>query len=400
MSESFSGLRASGAEDDAGAGSGDACTILHVDMDAFFASVEVLDNPQLAGRPVIVGGAGSRGVVASCTYEARVYGIRSAMSSVEARRRCPHAIFVAGRYDRYAQMSERLHRVLNEFTPVVEGLGLDEAFLDVSGSTRLFGSSLEIAARLRSAVRQELELACCVGVARTKLLAKLASRAAKPQATPNGTAEGRGIVVVHPEEEIAFLHPLPVGALWGVGPATRKRLEELGVTTVGELAAMPEGVLCRALGTAAGRQLSCLANGDDTRAVEAQRQTKSVGHEETFAADIHDRIELHHHVVRMADAVANRLKANGLRGRTISLKLRYADRRTISRSQTLPSPSDSSRARFCCGCCIAGRRRSLRGGPIDRGVGLLASEGNGAGATTADVRFFRGTQGARGRRRS
>lgn len=333
------------APTNAGAASVDeSCTILHVDMDAFFASVEVLDDPQLAGKPVIVGGSGARGVVASCTYEARVYGIHSAMASSEARRRCPHAIFVAGRYDRYAQMSERLHVVLNMFTPVVEGLGLDEAFLDVSGATRLLGSPLTIAHDIRAMVLEELRLDCCVGVARTKLLAKLASRAAKPRARPGGIVAGTGVFVVYPESEVSFLHPLPVGALWGVGPATRRRLESIGVTTVGELASMPEAVLCRAIGTAAGRQLSRMARGDDDRAVEAERETKSVGHEETFATDLHVHGELHHHVARMADAVATRLRAAGLRGRTISLKVRYADRRTITRSQTLASPSDSLRA--------------------------------------------------------
>ncbi|HZU80852.1 MAG TPA: DNA polymerase IV, partial [Acidimicrobiales bacterium] len=219
------------------------CTVLHVDMDAFFAAVEVLDDPALAGKPVIVGGSGMRGVVASCTYEARVFGVRSAMSAVEARRRCPKALFVSGRYWRYQQVSEQLHEVLHEFTPVVEPIGLDEAFLDVAGAVRLLGPPPTIAAALRAAVGDRLGLTCSVGVARTKMVAKLASEAAKPLATSEGPRPGRGVVVVEPEQELAFLHALPVRALWGVGPATAVRLERLGVTTVAELAALPEETL-------------------------------------------------------------------------------------------------------------------------------------------------------------
>jgi nucleotidyltransferase/DNA polymerase involved in DNA repair len=265
----------------------EGCNILHVDMDSFFASVEVLDDPSLAGKPVIVGGSGSRGVVASCTYEARAYGIHSAMPSVHARRLCPHAIFVAGRYDRYAQTSEQLHSILRRFTPLVEGIGLDEAFLDVSGARRLLGSASEIAWSIRSAVRHEMSLACCVGVARTKLLAKLASRAAKPKATAASVEPGHGVVVVRPDEEISFLRPLPIRALWGVGPATAARLAELGVVTVGDLVKIPDQTVQRVLGASNGRHLCALARGEDDRAVEPDRGVKSVGHEETFAVDLY-----------------------------------------------------------------------------------------------------------------
>ncbi len=320
------------------------CSILHVDMDAFFASVEMLDDPSLLGKPVIVGGTGARGVVASCNYEARAYGIRSAMSSYEARRRCPHAVFLAGRYHRYAETSEHLHSLLLRFTPVIEPIALDEAFMDVSGALRLLGSPPVIAQRIRRTVHDELGLSCCVGAARTKLMAKLASRAAKPLATLGGTRPGPGVVVVAPEDELSFLRPLPIRALWGVGPATARRLEGLGVATVGDLTSIPESALCNLLGVASGRHLAALARGDDDRPVESSREPKSVGHEETFSHDLRDRQALHRNVVRMADAVAARLQEAGLLGRTVCVKIRYPDRRTISRSQTLATSTGSARA--------------------------------------------------------
>jgi DNA polymerase IV len=323
---------------------GTTCTVLHVDMDAFFAAVEVLDDPSLAGRPVIVGGAGARGVVASCTYEARAYGIRSAMSSIEARRRCPEALFLAGRYARYVEMSERLFAVLTSFTPEVEGVGLDEAFLYVAGARRLLGHPVEIAHLIRAKVRDDMALGCSVGVARSKMLAKLASRAAKPVASLQGTKPGRGVFVVAPADELAFLHPMSIRALWGVGPATAGRLEGLGVTTVGELARVPGDVLRRAIGAANGHQLAALARGEDSRGVVARRPVKSVGHEQTFAVDFVDRADLHPHVVRMADAVGARLHESGQRGRTVTLKVRFADRRTITRSHTASAAMDSPRA--------------------------------------------------------
>jgi DNA polymerase IV len=320
------------------------CTVLHVDMDSFFASVEVLDDPSLAGRPVIVGGAGARGVVASCTYEARAYGIHSAMPSVEARRRCPDAVFLSGRFARYVEMSERLHAVLHRFSPVVEGIALDEAFVDVAGGRRLLGFPPEVARAIREAVHENMGMECGVGVARTKLVAKLASRAAKPVLTPEGPRPGPGVVVVLPAQELAFLHPLPVRALWGVGPATARRLDALGVGTIGELARIPSDTLCRSLGGANGRLLAELARGEDPRRVEPTREAKSVGHEETFALDILSHEGLHSHVVRMADAVGTRLREGRLAGRTVTVKVRYGDRATITRSHTVGSPLDSPRA--------------------------------------------------------
>jgi DNA polymerase-4 len=305
-------------------------------MDAFYAAVEALDEPSLRGRPLIVGGTGRRGVVASCSYEARAYGVRSAMPSGRARQLCPHAIFVAGRFDRYAEVSCSIHAVFEEYTPLVEGISLDEAFLDVSGSERLFGPGPLIAAAIRGRIATELGLVCSVGVAPVKFLAKLASEAAKPTASLAGVAAGAGVVVVEPGQELAFLHPLPIEALWGVGPATAERLRRLGVTTVGALAVVPERVLEAAVGGAHGRQLSRLAQGVDERAVEPDRDIKSVSHEETYAVDVFDRSELEREIVRMADAVAGRMRRAGVAGRTVGLKVRYGDFVTLTRSRTSP----------------------------------------------------------------
>ncbi|HVM01811.1 MAG TPA: DNA polymerase IV [Acidimicrobiales bacterium] len=316
--------------------------ILHVDMDAFYASVEVLRDPSLAGRPVIVGGAGDRGVVASCSYEARAHGVASAMPSARARRLCPAAVFVHGDLSRYGDYSRRIHEVFASYTPLVEGISLDEAFLDVAGARRLFGSAPEIAAAVRRRIADEVGLGCSVGVAPSKLLAKLASKRAKPRASPAGVVPGPGVVVVRPGEELAFLHPLPVSALWGVGPRTAQRLEGRGVRTVGELAAVPRATVVEWLGAGAGAQLWDLAWARDPRPVVPSRPPKSVGHEETFAVDLRDRHHLHREVVRQADAVAARLRAAGLAGRTVTVKVRYNDFATITRSRTLPEAVDTA----------------------------------------------------------
>ncbi len=313
-------------------------TILHVDMDAFYASVEVLEDPSLAGKAVIVGGTGDRGVVASCSYEARAYGVRSAMPSGRARRLCPHAVFLPGSFDRYSDYSRRLHEVLLSFTPLVEGIALDEAFLDVGGARRLLGTAPEIGAAIRRRIADDLHLNASVGVATCKLIAKLASEAAKPTASPSGAVPGRGVVVVEPGEEIAFLHPHPVQALWGVGPATRARLDRFGVRTVGDLAALPVETLVGALGKSLGRHLHDLAWARDDRPVEPDRAVKSIGHEETFGQDLFDVDRLHTQVVRQCDAVATRLRRAGVAGRTVTLKVRFGDFRTITRSRTVPRP--------------------------------------------------------------
>jgi len=316
----------------------DAAAILHVDLDAFFASVEVLDDPTLAGRPVVVGGLGARGVVAACTYEARRFGVHSAMPMMRARSLCPQAVYLAGRHERYGEVSARFHAVLHRYTPLVEGISLDEAFLDVTGAQRLFGAAASIAAQVRAAIHDELGLDASVGVAATKFMAKLASEAAKPRASPAGIAPGRGVVVVDAGTELTFLHPLPVQALWGVGPATLRRLERFGVRTVGDLAALPRDTLVGALGPAAGQHLHDLAWARDPRPVEPDRAVKSVSQEETYASDLFDRRDVEREAVRLADGVGNRLRRAGLSGRTVTVKVRYHDFATITRAETVTRP--------------------------------------------------------------
>lgn len=315
----------------------DRC-VLHVDMDAFFASVEAKMEPSLKGCPVVVGGAGNRGVVASASYEARAFGIRSAMPAAQARRLCPAAVFVAPHFELYHDYSQRIHQIFTSFTPLVEGIGLDEAFLDVSGCRALFGEPVEIAAQLRRRIADELGLSCSVGGGPSKLVAKLASKAAKPAASRSGPVPGRGTVVVSEAEVLGFIWPMPIEALWGVGPASAGRLRKLGVATVGELAALPVGALVAALGKSAGHVVYDLAWGCDARPVEPNRTVKSIGHEETYAVDVVDRRELERRLVLMADAVAHRAREHGVVARTITLKLRYGDFTTLTRSYTFPSP--------------------------------------------------------------
>ena len=305
--------------------------ILHVDMDAFYASVEVLKDPSLRGKPVVVGGAGPRGVVMSASYESRRYGIRSAMPSARAKRLCPEAVFVRPDFTSYQAYSTRLREVLLSFTPHVEPISLDEAFLDVGGSTSLFGPPREIAEAIRARVRDELALVCSVGVAPNKFLAKLASTTAKPD----------GLLVVEPAEIESFLHPLPVTALWGVGEQTAEVLRRLGLKTVADIAAVSERTLQRAVGDALGAHLHALANGADERPVIPNEPSKSVGSEETFSADLDARPEILREVLRLSERTAGRLRAKGLCGRTITLKVRFSNFKTITRSRTLPEEVDS-----------------------------------------------------------
>ncbi len=317
--------------------------ILHVDLDAFYASVEVLDDPSLRGLPVIVGGDGARGVVASCTYEARQYGIHSAMSSMEAKRRCPHAVFVHGRFSRYEELSSRFFGILGAATPLVEAGGLDEAFLDVTGAGVL-GTPREIAIALRARIEEELALSACVGVARSKLFAKLGSRRAKPRATPAGIEPGRGVVVTLPEEESAVLATLRLRDLWGLGPATATRLARLGITTIADLAATDPALLAEHLGHAGATRLTELARGVDPRPVVASQPTKSLGHEETFATSLRTHEQLLGHARRMAGSVARALRGSSLRARCITLKVKFDDFSIVTRSHTLDVGLDDDEA--------------------------------------------------------
>jgi DNA polymerase-4 len=304
--------------------------ILHVDLDAFYASVEALKDPSLAGRPVVVGGAGSRGVVMSASYEARAFGVRNAMPAVRARRLCPDAVFVPPDFEAYKAHSNRFREILLAVTPLVEPISLDEAFLDVSGAGLLFGEPDLIGAKVRREVEAEVGVRCSVGVGPSKLVAKLASKQAKPD----------GLVVVRRDEVAAFLEPLPVRALWGVGEKTAEVLGRLGVKTVGDLGRMPPAVLGRLLGEQHARDLHDLALGLDERPVVAYEAPKSVSHEETFGADLDAEEDLLREILALSHKVAARLREDGYRARTVTLKIRLANFTTLTRSRTLPAPTD------------------------------------------------------------
>jgi DNA polymerase-4 len=305
--------------------------ILHVDMDAFYASVETIKAPELRGKPVIVGGQGGRGVVTSASYEARAFGVHSAMPMVRARRLCPQAAFVSNDFASYLDMSKRIREVFESFTPLVEPLSLDEAFLDISGSVRLFGPPLTIARSIKDAIGR-LGLACTVGVAPNKFLAKLASTRAKPD----------GLLVVPHDAVLDFLHPLPVTALWGVGARTGEELQRLGLKTVGDLALVPKRTLERAIGDATGAHLHALANGRDERRVVRDEPSRSVGSEETFSRDLDAHDEVLREILRLSDRTAGRLRAKGFCGRTVTLKVRYSNFSTITRSRTMPEEMNTS----------------------------------------------------------
>jgi DNA polymerase-4 len=304
--------------------------VFHVDLDAFYASVEVQKDPSLAGRPVVVGGAGSRGVVMSASYEARAFGIRNAMPAVRARRLCPDTVFLPPDFESYRAHSNRFREVLLSVTPLVEPIALDEAFLDVSGAVLLFGPPEEIAERVRREVRSEVGVTCSVGVAPNKLLAKLASRQAKPD----------GLVMVRDEAVAAFLEPLPARALWGVGEKTVETLGRLGVKTVGDLARTPPAVLARLIGDQHARDLHDLSRGFDGRAVVPYEAPKSVSHEETFDVDLDAEEDLLREALALSHRVASRLRKDGYRARTVVLKVRLANFTTLTRARTLPAPTD------------------------------------------------------------
>ncbi|SFS06229.1 DNA polymerase-4 [Microbacterium sp. cf046] len=309
--------------DDTGTG------ILHVDMDAFYASVEVLDDPSLRGKPIIIGAPDGRSVVSSASYEARRFGVRSAMPVGQALRLCPTAIVVLPHFDRYVALSKEVMRIFHDVTPLVEPLSIDEAFLDVRGARRLWGTPGEIASTLRARVLEETGLTCSIGVAATKHVAKMASTISKPD----------GLLIVAEADTAAFLAPRSVRALWGIGPKSAEALESRGIRTVADVLETPRTVLDRALGPAMGDRIWHLARGLDARRVDTERVEKSVGHEETFDTDIDDPAVLKSEFRRLADRVGARLRVHGWEARTVAIKVRFADFTTISRSQTLSEPT-------------------------------------------------------------
>jgi DNA polymerase IV len=300
-------------------------TILHADLDAFYASVEQRDDPALRGRPVIVGA----GVVLAASYEAKAHGVRTAMGGTLARRLCPQAVVVPPRMGVYAKASKAVFEVFRQTTPLVEGLSIDEAFLDVGGLRRISGTPAEIAKRLRSEVRERVGLPITVGVARTKFLAKVASGVAKPD----------GLLVVPPDGELAFLHPLPVERLWGVGPVTAGKLRDRGITTVGEVARLGEAALVSMVGQASGRHLHALAHNRDPRPVDVGRRRRSIGSQRALGRSPRSPADLDAVVIALVERVTRRMRAAGRAGRTVVLRLRFDDYSRATRSHTLPWPT-------------------------------------------------------------
>ncbi len=365
--------------DQAGAPDDTGCHILHIDMDAFYASVEIRDRPRIAAQPVIVGHTGGRGVVLSANYVARRFGVRSAMPISRAQRLCPHAVFVPPSHGLYSAVSREVMAIFQAVTPEVEPLSLDEAFLDVSGAVRRLGPPAAIGRLIRRQVHDELGITCSVGIASTKFVAKLASVHCKPD----------GLLVIPADGVLEFLHPLPVSALWGVGARTAKVLARLGLRTVADLANTPVGTLERELGLASAAHLSALAWGRDQRRVSTGVQEKSIGAEETFAADISDPGLIRRELLRLAGRTARGLRSSGYVARTISVKLRRADFSTITRSRTLAEPTDVAQQIYATACELYAAS-GLQSGALLRLVGVRA-----AGLSPAAVA---GTQLALGER--
>ena len=329
-------------------------TILHADLDAFYASVALLREPQLIGKPVAVGG----GVVLSCTYEARAMGVRSAMPLGQARKLCPSLIVLRSDFGDYVDYSDRVFEVFREFTPIVEPLSIDEAFLDVSGSTHLFGSPAEIGSSIRSRVREETKLPVSVGAAQTKFLAKIASQVAKPD----------GIIVVEPGREIEFLHPLPVERLWGVGAVTQEALASLGITTIGDISETSEGLLTDRVGRARAAKLRALSLNTDARVVETSRRASSVGAQSAFGGDHRDPEELKAVIARLASRVGARLRNKDRRGRTVTVRARFTNMASVTRSKTLRGATASSAVLYRTGASLV--QKVLDDHP-DRGLNLV-----------------------------
>ncbi len=346
--------------------------IIHVDMDAYYASVEERDDPDLVGKPVIVGGsADKRGVVAAANYVARRFGVHSAMPAATARRLCPNGVFLSGRMDHYVDVSRQIHEVFHRYTPLVEPLSLDEAFLDVSGSEQLFGPAEEIAQRIRREIRDELQLVASAGVAPNKFLAKIASDLDKPD----------GFVVVDPQRVPEFLDPLPVGRLWGVGRQGGRKMQQLGVRTIGDLGRLPLELLQDTFGTS-GEHFWQLAHGIDDRPVVPDREAKSISHETTFAQDITDRVVLRTWLSQLTDQVARRLRRHGYFAQVVHVKVRFDDFRTITRSHKLAEPTNVTdelwqvaRDIFTTRLPAAGRPVRLIGMGVSRIAPLQAQQG-------------------------
>jgi DNA polymerase-4 len=326
--------------DQAGGPDDTGCHILHVDMDAFYASVELRDRPQIAAQPVVVAHTGGRGVVLSANYIARGFGVRSAMPVTRAQRLCPHAVFISPRHDVYGAVSREVMAIFKAVTPEVEPLSLDEAFLDVSGAVRRLGPPAAIGRQIRRQVHEQLGITCSVGVATSKFVAKLASVHCKPD----------GLLVIPADRVLDFLHPLPVSALWGVGARTGQVLARLGLRTVADLANAPLDTLERELGRASAAHLSALSWGRDERKVTTGAAEKSIGAEETFATDIGDPDVIRRELLRLAGRTARSLRSSGYVAKTISVKLRRADFSTITRSRTLSEPTDVANKIYATAC--------------------------------------------------
>jgi len=339
-----------------------APTVLHLDLDAFYASVEQLDDPSLRGRPVIVGGPARRGVVCAASYEARRFGVRSAMPTAEARRRCPDGVFLPPRFERYGELSERVFGIYRSYTPLVEPLSLDEAFLDVTRSRSLHGGGRDIALAIKREVRAGTGLTVSAGIAECKMAAKIASDLGKPD----------GLVEVPEGGVAAFLAPLPIARLWGVGKVTEAALRGLGVATIGDLARFPEAVLAVRFGSH-GRHMKALALGDDPRPVVPDEEAKSVGAEDTFEEDLQGEAALLPHLLAQSGKVARRLREAGWRGRTVTLKLKYADFTLVTRRCTLPAATDDGAAIF------GAVRADLRRADLSRPVRLTGVSVSGFG---------------------
>ena len=312
------------------------CHFLHVDMDAFFASVEIRRNPDLRGKPVVVGGPENRGVVAAASYEARKYGIRSAMPMSRALRLCPHAVVVGGNHADYGAVSREVMAILRDVTPLVQPLSLDEAFLDIRGAIRLLGTPRAIAAAIRARVERELGLTCSVGVASVMFVAKIASTRCKPD----------GMMIVPADRVLDFLRPLPVSALWGVGPRTDQRLRALGIQTIADVAQARFETLRSNIGVAAATHLRQLAMGIDNRPVTPERVEKSIGAEETYLYDLVDTDQVVTEIHKLCQKVGARLRTADMRAKSVALKLRTPDFTTLSRSRVLPGPTDVARELF------------------------------------------------------